>query len=800
MEDRSAEIENEPAGGKINIGKILRVFLSKWYWIVACIAIMLAGAYVYLKFAKEIYATTAIIRMAETKTEFTELVNLGDQSASDENETEMFILKSQSLLESAVNNLDYPVTYYTKGRVKDVNIYPQKPFPIEIVSADSLLRGVPDFEVTRKDGASFTLAYEKGGDEVKRNYKFGQMITFDQLKFIIRSGLNMGSHTYRIHFNTVPELVNEVRRGYSITPGGKTKIMSLRLSGPNPVLIADILNTIIEEYIKNDAGRKKQAATQTIDFIDSQLLQFSQQVNKSQDELSNYKKNNDIVNLSAKGNQLLAEVNSNEQAKNQLEIEQLYIQQLETEMKQNRNAITLNLGLGGQTESLLSTLIANLNNLIKDRNVKLEQFDEQSSLIQVIDNQINEIKRAAMNNIRLLKDRNNKTIRFLDNENAKLKQNLRAYPTDEQNLFNLQSNFDIKQKIYTYLNEKKLESEISRAATVANASVVENAKPNFALVSPISTSIYQNAIIFGLMLGLGLIFLARALNPYLHDPAEVQIASTVPILGMIKKNNEVLNEDEKQSLNLLSSKSAFAEAIRSVRTNLSFMQADQASKVICITSEVAGEGKSFVSVNLSNSLCLMDKKVVLIAADLRRSRLHKTFDMSADHKGLSEYLSNQAPLESIINKTVIENLTFISSGKIPPNPSELLHRDKMKELLVILRQQYDYIIIDTAPVGLISDSIPLIQMSDINIFVIRSGVSKISAVKLPARIDREYRMNKSSIIMNAFEPNAFRASFFSADSTEGNYNSYYYADYNYNSPYYDDEPVKKSFWRKIFGK
>lgn len=738
--------------------------------------------------------------MAETKTTFTELVNLGDQSGGSNNETEMFILRSQSLLESAIDKLDYPIAYYVKGRVKDINVYPKKPFPVEIVSADSLVRGVLDFEIVRKDASTFHLNYKRGGKDVKRICKFGQILTFGNLKFIVREGIHMGNLDYKIHFNSVANMVPEVRRSLNIISTSKSSIITLKLTGSNPVLIADIVNSIVTEYIKNDADRKRQAATQTIDFIDSQLDLFSQQRNKSQTELEDYKRNNNIVNLTSKAQALLTKVNNNETKRNELEIERLYINQLETELKQNRHAITLNLGVGGQTESLLSGLISNLNTLIKDRNVKIEQFDENSSIIQVIDDQIEQIKVAAMNNTRLLKERNTKTIAFINNEIAQIKEDLKAYPTDEQNLFNLQSNFDIKEKVFTFLNEKKLESEISRAATVANSSLVESAKPNFLAISPISASIYQNAVIFGLMVGLGLIFLVRSLSPYIHDHADVQINSTVPILGMIKKYNEVLNDDDKQSLTLLNSKSAFAEAIRSVRTNLSFMQSDQLSKVICVTSEVAGEGKSFVSVNLSNSLCLMDKKVILIAADLRRSRLHKTFDLASDHKGLSEYLSNQSELKDIINKTSVENLSFMSSGKIPPNPSELLHRDKMKELLNILKKEYDYVIVDTAPVGLISDAIPLIQLSDINIFVVRSGVSKISAVKLPARIDKEYKMNKSCIIMNAFEPNAFHASFFSLEAAEGNYNSYYYADYNYHSPYYDDEPRQKPWWKRIFGR
>lgn len=798
MEDKGLNTENEAAAGKINISKIAGVFLSRWYWIVSCVVIALAIAYAFLSYAPQIYSTSAILRLAENKTEFTELVNLGSQNTSNGNESEIFILKSQQLLENAVEKLDYPVAYYIKGRIKNVNVYPKVPFPVELIYLDSLVRGNMDFEISRKSSSDYVLSYNIADKEYVKNCKFGSVLNFGHIKFKVMDGLHMGSQHYVIHFNTPASMVPGIRAGLTISNGAKaSSIMTLKMTGENPVLVVDVLNSIVSEYIKNDADRKRQAATQTINFIDGQLQQFSEQVNNSQSALQKYKKDNDIVNLNAKAQSLLASVNSEETKLEELTIERLGINQLESEINQNKKAVTLNLGLGGKTESLLSSLIGNFNNLIADRNIKIQNFDERSTVIQAIDEQIRDIRNAAINNIRLLKDRNIKTQAFLEGQVAKLKQDLKLFPNDEQNMFNLQSSFDVKQKIYSYLNEKKLESEISRAATVANASIVEKAKPNRFPISPIPANIYRNAVLLGLILGIGLIFLIRAINPYLYDHAEVEIASNVPILGMIKKYTDVV-KDEKQSLTLMNTKSSFAEAIRSVRTNLSFMQSDQSSKIICITSEIAGEGKSFVSVNLSSSLCLIDKKVVLIAADLRRSRLHKTFGI-VDKSGLSEYLSDQATLSEITNKTEVENLDFISSGKIPPNPSELLHRGKMRDLLTELKGKYDYVIVDTAPVGLISDAIPLIKASDINIFVVRSGVSKISAVKLPNRIDKEYKMNKSCIIMNAFEPNSFYASFFSSDVDSGNYNSYYYADYSYNSPYYDDIP-EKPLWKRILGK
>jgi tyrosine-protein kinase Etk/Wzc len=246
-------------------------------------------------------------------------------------------------------------------------------------------------------------------------------------------------------------------------------------------------------------------------------------------------------------------------------------------------------------------------------------------------------------------------------------------------------------------------------------------------------------------------------------------------------------------------KSIFAESVRSVRTNLNFLASEKKSKVICITSEVAGEGKSFVAVNLSSTLSLIDKKVILIAADLRRSKLHKTFHVPND-MGLSNYLANQCTADDVINHSNQSGLDFIVSGPVPPNPSELLHSDRMNQLITELSERYDIIMIDTAPIGLVSDAIPLIRISDINVFVIRSGKSKFYAATVPQRIAQEYNLNNTVIVLNAFAQDLLHSRYYSTKFTGDNYGKYYYySDYTgyESSGYYVDQDEDKwwQIWR-----
>ena len=330
---------------------------------------------------------------------------------------------------------------------------------------------------------------------------------------------------------------------------------------------------------------------------------------------------------------------------------------------------------------------------------------------------------------------------------------------------------------------------------MAGASIVEPAQANFSPVSPDEHTIHRTALIIGFAIGLSMIILIRILNPYIYDKETIESLTTIPILGVIRKFPDEIDEDNTQILALSRPKSVFAESVRSVRTNLNFIASEKSSKIICITSEVAGEGKSFIAVNLSSTLSLIDKKIILIAADLRRSRLHKTFHMPND-KGLSNYLANQCEADDVIRSTVQPNLDILISGPVPPNPSELLHNKRMKTLIEELKTRYDIIMIDTAPIGLVSDSIPLIRMSDINIFVIRSGKSKFYAATVPQRIANEYHLDNTVIILNAYTEDLLHSRYyttkFTGEYAGGHY--YYYSDYSgyEGSDYYVDK--KKVRW------
>ncbi|WP_051189768.1 GumC family protein [Daejeonella oryzae] len=789
--------ENKLANQDIDYKKVLKILWSRWYWIAACILVSLVISYIYLWYTPPIYSTSASIKFDEKKSEISELLKVSNfYDRTNKMQSETFVIQSGPVLLNAISRIDYKISYYIKGRVRSTETYPDIPYPIEIISQDSVNFNRELFEISNADRNTFNLSHSGGAKGNKKKYSYGETISMPGLKFKVKNSSAVTGSLYSFRFNTKYDFIGRATGGLSMREAGKgSNVLILAQTDANPHFAADILNAIIKEYIIFDGSQRSQAASQTIEFIEGQLKFLSDQVKESGTALEQFKKSNRLIDINTNTQLSLGKLTEQESQKSTLKLEALAIQQLEQQIANNSDKVNLNFNLEESGGGLLSGLIAQLNELIVDRDQKLVQYNSNSQPILEIDKQIAVVKSAIINNIKLARERNQRTQRYIDNQIGLAQQGLNSLPSAERDFVNLQSVFDINQKVFSYLSEKKLEAQISKAAVVPGATSVNEAPPGY-IIAPVASKIYTNGLMFGLVAGIGIILLIRIINPYIYDKETVESLTNIPIIGIIRRFPNYIDKDNRQILSLEKPKSIFAESVRSVRTNLSYLASEEKSKVICITSEVAGEGKSFVTVNLASTLSLIDKKVVLVAADLRRSKLHKTFNVN-NQKGLSNYLSNQLSLEDITIKTDVENLDFIPSGPVPPNPSELLHNEKMKDFIRILKEKYDFVLIDTAPVGLVSDAIPLIRQADINLYVIRSGVSKHSSGTVPDRISREYGLKNVVIVLNAFTDDALYSRYYStnyATSSQSTY--YYYSDYvGYSSSGYYTDDEKKTWWK-----
>ncbi|HEY0896664.1 MAG TPA: polysaccharide biosynthesis tyrosine autokinase [Sphingobacteriaceae bacterium] len=792
IEPRKAAVQ------EIDYLKVLKILLSRWYWIAGTVIAGLIIAHLYLWYTPPVYSTSASLKFDEKRSEISELIKVSSYyDRTNKVESESFVIRSRPVLLNAISRLQYDVSYYLNGRVRISELYPQVPFPITIISKDTASHYSGLISYAHVSDQTFRLSFSVKDEQTEKRYRYGDTILLKGIRFRVGKPKSFDRSEYSFRFNRPEDFYGRVAAGLSMKPANKSSnVLLLTANDRNPRFAADILNSILREYVSYDAAQKSMSATQTIKFIEDQLEFLSGEVDYAGSALERFKEKNGLVNLPTTTDLNVGKLSQQESQKNLLKIQELAITQLEKQVASNKKQVGLNFNLEGAVDPLLAGLINQLNTLIVEKEKKLIIFNASSAPVQDIERQIATIRSAIADNIRLQRQRNAQTIRYIDQQITKAQKTISKLPAAERDFVNLQTAFNINQKVYSYLSEKKLEAQISRAAVVPGATIIEEAPEVGTLIAPVPRKVYVSAVILGLLCGVGLIILKRISNPYIYDKETVESLTNAPIIGIIRKFPGHIDLDNRQILSIEKPKSIFAESVRSVRTNLSFLASEKASKVICVTSEIAGEGKSFVTINLASTLALIDKKVLLIATDLRRSKLHKTFDTS-NIEGLSTYLSNQSVLEKIIVRTNVPGLDFIPSGPVPPNPSELLHSEKMKDMIRDLSGPYDFILLDTAPVGLVSDSIPLIRLSDVNLYVIRSGVSRFNSATIPDRLCREYSLNNVVVVLNAFGDDALHSRYFTTNYTTSYYsNYYYYSDYSgYSSSGYYAEEEKSKFWQ-----
>lgn len=782
---------------EIDYSKFIKIILSRWYWVAATLIISLLCAYTYLWYTPKTYSTSAFLKFEDKQPNLSNSVSLNPIARNYTNKilSESWTFKSRKVLTEAVKHLDWQVSYFLEGKVRTTNLYPNKHFIAHITRQDSAFYfNQPIKLIPKKEG--FLIEYEYQQEKINQSYRFNDTIRIPGVDFYISKIQDLSLATnYLFKFNYPSEFYGRIGSGLTISEAAKfSSIASVNKTDENPYFAADALNAVIKVYIEQDLNNKTQSAKQIIDFIDNQLSNLSNSVQASGERLKNFKQANAFLDLSSSASTVLGQVTELETKNRTADLQLLQLEQLQKQFVKNDQTISLNFNLDGTVEPMLNNLLAQWNTLIQERISLAGTFKDNAKPLQQIDAKLAIIKNAADDNIKASINRIKQLKNFNNQELNKVYISLQSLPQQERQLFGLQRDYNINEKIYSYLSEKKLEAQISKASIMADATAIDPAVPNMQPIAPVTAAVWRFAWVIGILSGIGIIFLVRVLNPYIYDKESIESLTQIPIIGLIRHFPTKIDADNKQILTIVQPKSIFAESVRSVRTNLSFIANEKDSKVICITSEIAGEGKSFVTINLASSLSLIDKKVIIIAADLRRSKVHRTFNLK-NKAGLSTYLSKQNELDEIIHQTDQENLDLIVAGQTPPNPAELMYSDRLKEMIEELKKRYDYILFDTAPIGLVSDALPLIRISDINLFIIRTGVSKFSAANIPDRVANEYHLNNAYIILNDYRPENLYSHYYSSKYNE-NYYGYYYADSTGNGAGYYTDDIPQKWWKR----
>ncbi len=787
----------------ISLGRLFKILMSRWYWIAISFVATLVLGLLFLNITKPKFEAEAYLKYNQdnknSRLSMSPDKLLGGRGDGSEYLAEIYIMKSISVIYKAFDTLHTNFYFYVHNGLKPVNIYPEEPLSASILRYDIDLYKGGEFTL-KKDNQDYTLEFEnsKASPTVhfsKQHLRIGDTINAPGLSFVI-NGLNMEHSSVRftyVDYWTITDVAKKlvIREAERDLP-----ILKATFTADNAFFTRDFLRALINSYLAYDLEEKRLSSEQTLDFINEQVGTFEALLKKSSSRLEDFKKQNSLVDVEVSSREYLKDLSELRTHKYMLDIQARNIENVADDIKNNKDVVTNIVTNEGAPDQVLNGMVSRLNDLRFQRRQQLINLSPTSPMIRNLDEEIEGLKTRIIENINNQKQKNLNALQVIDNQIAQTTGKIGGIPSAERDLVYLTSDVDVNKNIYSLLLNKKLETSIVKAGVLPSFTVIDY--PLVAVKTfPRTVLLTFVFAIVGLAIGIAFIFLKRSLNDKFSDMDVLNASANVPVLGIIN-HYDVSGQVSDESLShIYASRSVFTETVNAIRTNVAYLSQNGTKNVIAITSEVSGEGKSFVSLNLAISLTKINKKVVLIAADLRRSKLHRYFN-NTNRVGLSTYLSDEK-LNSgdIVMHSSIPGLDYVTSGPVPINPSELIYLERFWALVDSFRKEYDFVILDTAPVGLVSDSLPILRRADVNIFVLRWLYSGSQASALPSSTAQEFDLHNVYVVVNDYKKDALYGGL--QDTTVSGYSKYYA---KYSSYYGEDagEEQKGLSLRKLFRK
>jgi capsular exopolysaccharide synthesis family protein len=806
MEDfdyRNQEDEQKPA----DIGYLLHKYLRFWPVYVLSALIFLIVIFFYHRYTVDKFIVSGTVMVGNKNTAESRIFDRSSIFTGEFSlDNDVLLLSSKILAGEALKKLHFDVEYYAKTKIKTIELYDRSPVRIE-VDWDHVQVSGAELELEVLSEETFTIRDIEPGfwdfnpavaspdaSLVDQVYRFGEVIQTGRSKFTVFL-VNPNQVGETIVFKLVPPAALESRMASALRINlVKSMGSALELSLVTTVTEKgrDYINALMESFIEYDLQEKNRNAENTLKFIEQQLTYLEDSLKKAQLELQKFKVQNKLVDVSAEFANILGKMNRLEEQGKDLDFELSYYESIERYISNKGMDYTQVIApsVVGIPDPLLNGLIQTLVNLSQDRRKLLAVVNDNHPEVLKNDVQMQKVQDALQENIvNLISNTRGKKDVVL-NEIQMLQGQFSSMPESESQFSAISREFNLRENLYTYLLEKRAEVGIAKASNVSDNTILDYAKRG-GLVFPNKRNNYLIALVLGFFLPLGFVAAKDLLDPRLKDQRDFKNHFLPPQLGVIgysqRKTNLVVLEHPR---------SPVSESFRSLRSAISFIVAGKDKRKILVTSSVSGEGKTFCSLNLASVMALAGKKTVVVGADLRRPRLSDYFHHEGK-VGLTSYLIGKAQKEEIIQEAPAENLYFIPSGPIPPNPAELLLSDSMKELLAFLEQTFDVVIFDTAPLGLVSETTDLMRNFDINLYVIRQNYTRKEHLVMLNDLYSNKQLSNVYGVFNGLEGTGYYAKGY----TYGYGNAYIYSDGNkYLGDYYREGKKSKGFWKRIFGK
>ncbi|QHS54280.1 polysaccharide biosynthesis tyrosine autokinase [Mucilaginibacter sp. 14171R-50] len=766
--------------GELNLREIIFKYLHYSKLILFSLVFFLVLGYVYIKFQTPQYQieTDLLIKDKSSNGPQDDILKGLDLFSSDKIiDNEVQILKSATLMEKVVRALKLDVSYFESEGVRKSSLYSNSlPFQAQLINPN---------ELSYKDGYPVVLnenGFETGG----KTYPYNKPVQCEFGQIIITSkGISPEFLHKKIYivFQKIDAVVQRYRNQLSINPVSKEgTVLIITLQDAVPKRGKDILNRLIFEYNNAAIQDKNKVTSSTLNFITDRLRNLSQELGTAEKNVENYKSQNRITDISAQSQVFIQSTQQNDAELSKVNIQLSVLNNLQNYINSSKDLSGVLPSMLGIEDPTLLGLVSQLSESQLKKQSLLQTIPETNPIVTSLNDQIRSIKAGIDQSVKNLKAGLLITKQQLQEKNSKFESVITQVPGKERGLIDVMRQQEIKNNLFTFLLQKREEQEMALASTMADSRTIDEARSSQAPVKPVKPLIMLIFFFLGLIVPAGYIYLKEVLNNKVSKKADIEKMTRVPVvaeIGHSEQSTPLIVVDKPRSM--------VAEQIRALRTNLQFISSGVDHKVLLFTSSISGEGKSFISLNLGASLAMSGKRVVILELDLRKPKLNAVLEID-NSKGLSNYLISTFSYKEIIsNIPGQENYYIITSGPIPPNPAELLTNGRIQTLIEELKADFDYVIIDAPPVGLVTDAQILGEYANATMFIIRHNYTFKSQIGMIDQLSKTGKLPQINIIFN------------SIDYTSSGYGYGYGYGYSYGGGYYqEDKPSKKSKLKNFF--
>jgi tyrosine-protein kinase Etk/Wzc len=824
---------NTPLNGGLNFKKILGKFLAFIPYFLVSILFSIFIAFLINRYSDPKYLIQSTLLIKEKNARgggmdgadnFLQGMQLLSTSRNIENE--QGILKSKSMVVETLKNLDFGISYFAEGSVRKADLYGNLPFIIKLDSNHLQCRNtyinirfLPDEKIECWIEGIGDVFVPKTGTYVQKVetkqkliFNSNEQIVTDYFSFKIfvtdpKILVNFDA-IYSIKLNQFESLVNQYYNKYSLKPINKqASILEITKEGQYPEREKAFVDQLCATYIQQGLDDKNKVTQKTIHFIDDQLKGISDTLGQVEDQLQNFRTQNKIVDLSASGSQIMGNVVDLEKQKAEQNLRNKYYSYLE-EYVRNANPLDQLIApsIMGVTDPVLIAVLQKMVEMYAKKKTLELSYQKDNPILREAEESLINLQSTLLENIHSIQ--NNSKVLLIDlNKRIALSEiEIGKLPANEQKLLSITRRYQLSDKLYTYLLEKRAEAGIAGAGINPDNKVLDTAMV-IKKTYPMEFNNYMIALFIGLIFPLVIILGFEFFNNKIQSHAQLQQLTKIPLVGSIVHNN-------KDTALVIANhpKSQISEAFRNLRSNISYLGGKEEKKIIMVTSTVSGEGKTFISMNLSSVLAIGGYKTLLIGVDLRKPKIFQDFKLDNSF-GLTNYLIGKTTKDAIIQNSGVTNLDIITSGPTPPNPSELIMSNAFYQLIEDYKKDYDYIILDTPPIGLVADGMDIMKHSDIVLYVVRQNISQKNYLGLINEIFATEKNKSIGLIFNdvnfasiyGYGYGAYGYGYGSAYGSSYGYGYGYGGGYGYGygygyGGYGDAEIEKKPLWKRVLGK